>query len=101
MCFLCFAPKTPLPLLTNAGKYSLSVYLGHGIIVRIIKKLLPGGIAGSAWVIIGAAALALLLTAAFGNRRVHGVISKTFLPVTGGWKRLQRNTAKTDSAESS
>lgn len=88
---LCFAPKIRLPLLTNAGKYSMAVYLGHGIIVRTMKKLIPGGVSGNIWVLVGFG-LAILLTAALGNPWVHGVISKTFMPISE-WKKRKSEGA--------
>ena len=83
---LCFAPKTRLPILTDAGKYSIAVYLGHGIIVHAMKKLIPGGVSGDIWVLVGLG-LAMLLTAALGNPWAHGAISKTFTPVSEWRKR--------------
>lgn len=77
LLLICFAPKSRLPLLTDAGRYSMAVYLGHGIIVRIMKKLLPGGMSGNIWVLMGAVA-SVVLTAALGNRCVYAVVAKTF-----------------------
>lgn len=93
---LCFAPKIRLPILTDAGKYSIAVYLGHGIIVRTIKKLIPGGASGDIWVLAGAG-LAILLTAALGNQWVHGAILKTFTPVSEWKKRKPEGTLNNES----
>lgn len=73
--FISFSIRKRLPLVTECGRYSVSVFLLHGIVVRVIEHAAGGLMPGITGVVF-AVFLAAALCAALGRKRVYIVFEK-------------------------
>jgi len=73
--FLLVAPKKRIPVLTDCGKYSICIFLLHGLVVYAFRLYFSPFILSEMQNLVLAVFIAIMLCLAFGNKYVHKVLS--------------------------
>lgn len=77
--FLLVAPKKKLPVITDTGRYSICVFLLHGLVVQGFKLYKNPFVFSEAQNLLLAISVSVILTVVFGNKFVFKALSPVFV----------------------
>ena len=78
LCIFGFLSTTPTweTIISNVGMYSITVYLGHSVVIRVLKYMQIINISNPLLFLVFAVIFSLAVCFALGNRKIFPVLSK-------------------------